>query len=94
MKIFMDETLVHNSINKLEMYRKEEDLIFDDLKGMFTNFNYYYKSNNTKFSDKVVSELVNKFKIINSIHNDNLFVLRKNMELYNETRIEVENIFK
>lgn len=93
MKSILNEEELDKNIIKIQNYKDQEDMIFDDISDNFININYHYKTNNTEKLEQLQAELVNALTTINKIHNDNIFVLTRNLNKYIETKKEVENLF-
>ena len=92
MKSVLDEEKVITAVNKLEMFQKEENLNLDAFDSLFKNLSTYYQTSNSESFDSKVFELTQKFNIINKLHNNDVYVLNKNVENYKNTKIVVENI--
>ena len=78
--MYVDE--INLSIDKINMYIKEENIIFDDINNILTKMIHNYKTNNYNKIDMMSSEIINNLNTILKIHNNNIFVLEKNRDKY------------
>lgn len=92
MKNIMDEEQLLIKLKKLEMYQREEDIAYDEMKYTIKEMNQCYHSKNKDRFEQIYTELKQKFMVINRIHQNNIFVLQKNLEKYRNTKFKVENI--
>ena len=90
---FLNTEEISKTIKNLELETKEEKLNLDDIKTSLETLNLNYKTDNSDKLNNLAFMLNNKFKIISSIHDDNILVLNKNMETYIDTRNKVSKIF-
>ncbi len=79
--------------NKLMLYKKDEDLSFEELDNLFTDINYQYKTDNTKKINLIESELLNNLNIISLIHKNNITVLEREIESSRKREEEAIAIF-
>lgn len=77
---FIDINNLENSVKKLEMYKKEETIIFEDLKEIFNNINYNYITDNKDILENLKIDILSKFKIILENHINNIKLLSNNIE--------------
>ena len=78
-------------IKNLESYKKQEDVIFDDItKCSFENF--YNTLNNEKISN-FVDEIVDNMSIISKIHDDNIHIISERRDKYISTSLNVQEKF-
>ena len=90
---FLNEEEVAKSIKKLELEINDEKLNFDDINTLLSALNVSYKTNNKTRLDELLFNLNTKLTTISSIHDDNVEVLRKNLDTYITTREKVANMF-
>lgn len=94
MDIKMDITKITNSLSKLNMYKNYETDNFISIKTRLNKLSSYYSSNNkNKLSDKV-DLIIRKFNNVNKMHNNNTYVVNKNIFNYIQTAKSVSNKFK
>ena len=90
---FLNEEEISKSIKKLELEINDEKLNFDDINTLLSALNVSYKTNNKTRLDELLFNLNTKLTTISSIHDDNVEVLRKNLDTYITTREKVANMF-
>ena len=90
---FLNAEEISKTIKNLELETKEEKLNLDDIKTSIETLNLNYKTDNSDKLNNLAFMLNNKFKIISSIHDDNILVLNKNMETYIATGEKVSKMF-
>ena len=90
---FLNTEEISKTIKNLELETKEEKLKLDDIKTSIETLNLNYKTDNFDKLNNLAFMLNNKFKIISSIHDDNILVLNKNMETYIATGEKVSKMF-
>ena len=90
---FLNTKEISKTIKKLELEIKDEKLNLDDIESSIEALNLNYKTDNSDKLNNLAFMLNNKFKIISSIHDDNILVLNKNMETYIDTSNKVSKIF-
>lgn len=90
---FLNEEEISKSIKKLELEINDEKLNFDDINTLLSALNVSYKTNNKTKLDELLFNLNTKLTTISSIHDDNVEVLRKNLDTYITTREKVANMF-
>ena len=78
---------------KLELEINDEKLNFDDINTLLSALNVSYKTNNKTRLDELLFNLNTKLTTISSIHDDNVEVLRKNLDTYITIREKVANMF-
>lgn len=99
MKVFLDTDEMASSVEKIDMYRKEEDLEFEKIKTTLENINEYYVTKNSSGLINIKDELNNKMNVLSKIHSNNVFVLNtkiqqhidlknKNMSLLSESNFK------
>lgn len=92
MENFINLNSLECSNKKLSLYKREEDLIFDDLKDRFNKINYGYQTKHTSSLISLESELFKKFKVISQAHQNNMTIMNKVMTGYRETQNKVSEI--
>ena len=93
MKYFIEIDSLTKAKDKIKIYKHEEDISFSEINKNYKNINYNYNTGNTNRIIELENELINKFKIISRIHNDNIFVIDKNIYNYIKTAKDVTNTF-
>ena len=81
-------------LENIKLHKKEEDIVFDETKKLFPNFKNCYKTDNTASLDELGEEIIQKSKIVTKIHNDNIFVIDKNIVGYINTSADALNVLK
>lgn len=90
---YIQETELETSIKKIEMYKNSLNILLDEITKTLDQLNYEFRTNNTKTFQDFQTELVNKGNTFNNVFNNNLYVLRKNLEMYKTISQEVANSF-
>lgn len=90
---FLIEEEITKTIDKLEMEVNDEKINLDSILSYFNQINLNYKTNNYSKVEELSSILSNKFKIICFIHDDNVTVLKRNLNAYIDTKEKVTNLF-
>lgn len=93
MKNILDEEKMIVTINKLDIYKKDEELNFDSIGNTLNNLITYYQTGNSELFDAKQFEVTSKFNVLSKIHNNNIFVLNKNLDNYKNTKLVVESVF-
>lgn len=83
-EIKIDIAEFENIINKLKMYKKEENLNFENIKNIFDNLDSAYNTNNKDKIEIIKSELILNCSNIEKIHNENIYFLDKKLNTYRE----------
>ena len=83
--IMMDIEEVDKVINKLSMYKKEEDLIIEEIDGYFNDVQYYYQTNNSNDLLEIMDVIIENMKKLDQIHFQNILKLEKYMNNYIDT---------
>lgn len=90
---FLNTEEISKTIKKLELEIKDEKLNLDDIESSIEALNLNYKTDNSDKLNNLALNFKNKFKTIISIHDDNILVLKKNMETYITTSEKVSKMF-
>lgn len=93
MKYFIEIDSLEKANDKIRMYKNEEDISFSEINKNYKNINYSYNTDNRMRLIELENELINKFKIISKIHNDNIVVIDKNIRNYIKTSKKVAKDF-
>lgn len=94
MDIKMDITKITNSLSKLNMYKGMEADNFISIHTRLRRLSSCYSSNNkNKLNDKK-DFVVKKFELVKKMHNNNTYVVNKNISTYIDTAKRVSNKFK
>ena len=89
MKSVMNIEDVEVVLKKLEVLKKEEDLIFDDIKKI--NFKLYY--DNQLISDKK-NYIDDNLFVMNTTHKNNINFIESKKEEYINTSLNTKNSFR
>ncbi len=89
----IDEIQLEDSIKKLAMYKNNIDLSFDEIKSDIEKLNSSFETENKNALLEFVDVLVQKKRIVTKMHNDNIYVLEKNLDNYRRTAKEVSHTF-
>ena len=90
---FMDEEEVTKTIDKLETETTDEKLNLDNIKTIMSDMNLNYKTDNESKLSELLDTLNNKFKTLTAVHDDNITVLKKNLDTYITTKEKVASMF-
>lgn len=90
---FMDEEEVTKTIDKLETETIDEKLNLDNIKTIMSDMNLNYKTDNGSKLSELLDTLNNKFKTLTAVHDDNITVLKKNLDTYITTKEKVASMF-
>ncbi len=90
---FIDEEEVLKTIDKLDIEITNEKLNLDNIITIIQDININYKTDNESKLSELLDTLNNKFKTITAIHDDNITVLKKNLDTYISTREKIANMF-
>lgn len=90
---FMDEEEVTKTIDKLEAETTDEKLNLDNIKTIMSDMNLNYKTDNESKLSELLDTLNNKFKTLTAVHDDNITVLKKNLDTYITTKEKVASMF-
>lgn len=88
--IMMDVNQIDASLGKLEMYKRDEDLIVEDIEDNLREIQYYYKSTHLNQVLEIVDGLVSNMKKINQIHYQNILKI----EMHRSSYIEATGMIK
>ncbi len=93
MENYLNEEEITRIIDKLDLEVREEKLNFDNIKNSLNSINMNYKSENkTKLEDLSIV-INNKLNTILKIHDDDILVLRKNLDTYISTSDKISKLF-
>lgn len=90
---FMDEEEVTKTIDKLEAETTDEKLNLDNIKTIMADMKLNYKTDNESKLSELLDTLNNKFKTLTAVHDDNITVLKKNLDTYITTKEKVASMF-
>ncbi len=90
---YLVEQEISKTINKLELETTDEKLNLDTIKELINEMNLNYKTNNKTSLSEILDSLNDKFKTLTAIHDDNITVLKKNLNTYISTKEKVANMF-
>lgn len=77
-------------VNKISTLKKEEDLIFDDLKKCSYDIQLYYKSNDLF---EISSQIINELKKMINNHDNTILLLYKEMSNVSDLEKKISNSF-
>jgi len=80
-------------MEKLDMYKKSELVVFGELKNEFSNISYTFDMPFSKLFEEKINQLYDKLSIIVKIHDNNLIVINKNIEKYLTNSFKVAQKF-
>lgn len=89
----INEELLSKTIDLIEVYKKEENIIFNKMNELFKMINNDYITNNTDKLNNIEFELSNKFNIILNIHTNDINILKNTLNNYCTNKQTVKNIF-
>lgn len=94
MEVGLDIENMEKALDKINIYKKEEDITYDEISKAFENFRSAYDTDNTSKIVEKEKEFTNKFKILVKLHEGNSYVIRKNIENYIITAKKNSKIFE
>lgn len=89
-KVDIDELSI--ILEKIKMYKEEEEIDFNDINDLLSNINYNYNTGNRNNLDMLGAEITNNLNIISKIHNTNISILEKNINKILENELKVIQI--
>lgn len=89
----IDTLELQRIIYKVKVYQRQEDLIFDDLQKILNNLKYAYSTDNSKTIENINTIIQKKFSDIIVIHKNNIIVINKNIEKYENLQLQIANKF-
>ena len=92
MKMKVDEMLI--VLEKIKMYKKEEDINFEVFEKKIKNIICNYKTKNTENLENLHNNFLDKLKVITKNHNNYILIIEKNIIKYQETETKVVNLLK
>ncbi len=90
---FLSTEEISKTIKNLEVETKDEQLNIEDINAAIESLNLNYKTDNSDKLNNLALNFKNKFKTIVSIHDNNILVLKKNMETYIATSEKISKMF-
>lgn len=94
MDIKMDITKITNNLSKLNMYKGIEIDNFISINVKLRKLSSCYSSNNKNNLNDKKDSIVKKFELVKKMHNNNTYVVNKNISVYVDTAKSVTNKFK
>ena len=79
------------SLKKLEMYKKEEDLIIEELENNFKDISYDYHTDYEDEIKELQTELINNLKSIDIIHENNILKITKHKDEFIESSDRIQS---
>ena len=92
--VMMNTDDVDVSIKKLDMYKKEEDLIVEDIKNILKEMDLDYRTEHRDKVSEVASELLDNFEKILVIHGNNILKIDKHKNEYIDSALETKRKFE
>ncbi len=93
----MQNIIVHdkleNSIKKMQMFKNNINVSFDEVMRHLEQINYEFDTKNTEKFRNLQEELDNKGRTFNNIYNNNMYVLDRNLNMYLERARKVAESF-
>lgn len=93
MESIIYEDKIENSIQKIGLLKKQEDINFEALAMSLKEMNTMYKTSQTSTLSSIQEEVKRSLEKIKSLHNNNIFVLQKNLDKYRELKKATEKRF-
>ena len=81
-KVFLDEEKMAISLDKISLYKREEELSFDNINNLIIGINSTYNTDNKRYLNSKVDSIRKKINLINRIHDNNINVLEKKIEIH------------
>lgn len=94
MKNIMNVDQIASCLDKIKMYKEQEQLLFEDITNCFEKLKVNYNSNNSKKINNFNLELTKKFNTISNVHANNMLVLEKSMDKYRITSMKAEDVLE
>ena len=82
-----------NELEKFDVYKRDEDVFFDEVKSNLNILNSLYNTDNTNDLIDINLELEEKLKVINNIHNNYKVIINSTIDKYIEAERKVIDIF-
>ena len=89
----MDIEKMQNTLEKIDMYRREEDILFDSIKRDMSIINYEYISKNQDNLEYIIDILEEKMGVFSVEHANNIKIIRDNIDRYIATDKKIVNMF-
>lgn len=90
---YIDEEKLLKTIEKLEMYIRDESINFETLKRLMRDMQYDYTSKNSTLLYETQCDFNRKFNTIHRIHNDYITIFKKTVLKYKTVRKQTEQKF-
>lgn len=84
MKKFLEPEEMSICKDKIELYKDEESVNFDELKRILNRISSAYSTDNTSIINNLNLELTRNMNKINKIHDNNVFVINERIEAHLE----------
>ena len=85
---------LNNLLEKINMYNKEEIIIFNNINKQLKIIKSYYETENKNKLEDIELQMKDKFKTITNIYNSKIKTITNTIADYQNTVKIVENIFK
>ncbi len=82
MKSVMNIEEIERIVEKMNMYKRLEDVSLSSIQQTLNTLLEFYHTNNTENLKNISVELSRKYKTINTVHTSDIEVLRKNINTY------------
>ena len=93
MQSYINEEKMKKTINKSEIYSQNSTSVFDKINDLIDSFIVDYKSKNSAKINDINIDFKNKFTVLKNNNQNNIYVLKKNLSNYSETKEKVESSF-
>lgn len=84
---------MENLLDKLNMYKKNELMLFGELKNEFNNIGYIFELPFSKVFEEKINQLYDNLSIIIKVHENNIIVINRNIDKYLNTSFKVAQKF-
>lgn len=91
---YMDTSQIEVFLNKIKMYKKEEDINFERIIEKIIDMNTYYKTKNTSSLNNIEFDIDRKLKSINQIHENYITIITNKISDYQETSKKILESFE
>ena len=85
---------VNSCLDKFKLYKEQEQLFIEDVINCLESIKISYHSDNGNKIENINLEIINKLKVISSVHNNNVTVIEKSIEKYRNADILANSFFE
>ena len=93
MKSIIDEEKLKNCLQRIELYKREEEKIIMNINHLYKDNKKNYQTSNTDNLLEKQEEIGNRLAVIERIHNQDTKIIVDTIEKYNELQAETEKRF-